>query len=342
MSRKINGKVLVAVIAALLSGTSLIALADSPKTGVTQENSQKAPEVRFGNPSMTISSDADQQNYDRQDGGISGVSVNGARVFGTRVSNGAAPRPGTTSSNLILHTGGKPMAITHIYSIYWGTFTAANYSGYQTEVARYLGGVGDSANSLNTLVKQYFSGTAGNTTSFASTSYGPTTYLDPSTPPTSAPTTSSILSEVYKAVVTQAKKTLDPNGLYMVFTSNYPSRANYCAWHGAGSVNGTTFTIAYQPYLGGVAGCTPAGQAGFSSNSSISGMDALANVASHEIYETITDPLLNAWFDANGSEIGDKCAWYFGYYKVNTGYYVQTEWSNNKNGATASGGCASS
>jgi hypothetical protein len=40
--------------------------------------------------------------------------------------------------------------------------------------------------------------------------------------------------------------------------------------------------------------------------------DAANNLVSHEYAETITDPELNAWFDASGNEIGDKCAWNFG------------------------------
>jgi hypothetical protein len=74
---------------------------------------------------------------------------------------------------------------------------------------------------------------------------------------------------------------------------------------------------------------------GYSLGSTISGVDAVAHVASHEIYETITDPQLNAWFDSSGAEIGDKCAWYFGSTKVGA-YSVQTEWSNAKSGCATS------
>jgi hypothetical protein len=42
--------------------------------------------------------------------------------------------------------------------------------------------------------------------------------------------------------------------------------------------------------------------------------DANVNVMSHEQYESVTDPLLNAWHDSTGlgGEIGDVCAWQFG------------------------------
>jgi hypothetical protein len=57
----------------------------------------------------------------------------------------------------------------------------------------------------------------------------------------------------------------------------------------------------------------------------------------------INDPLLNAWFDRDGNEGSDKCAWMFGtalgstpegpYNQVINGnpYLLQQEWSNTTN-----------
>ena len=39
--------------------------------------------------------------------------------------------------------------------------------------------------------------------------------------------------------------------------------------------------------------------------------DSQVNLVAHETIEAITDPLGNAWFDAAGNEIGDKCAYTF-------------------------------
>jgi hypothetical protein len=41
-------------------------------------------------------------------------------------------------------------------------------------------------------------------------------------------------------------------------------------------------------------------------------VDAMVSVIAHEVEETNTDPNLNAWFDSNGAEDADKCAWTFG------------------------------
>jgi len=52
--------------------------------------------------------------------------------------------------------------------------------------------------------------------------------------------------------------------------------------------------------------------AGTPSPSGDAAADTAATAASHELTEAITDPLLNAWFAANGQEIGDLCAYKYG------------------------------
>jgi hypothetical protein len=77
--------------------------------------------------------------------------------------------------------------------------------------------------------------------------------------------------------------------------------------------------------------------------------DSSINLVSHELFESITDPLISAWIDSNGNEIGDKCAWTFGPQvgnstlepnadiELNGHYYrVQQEWSNALNACTLS------
>lgn len=93
---------------------------------------------------------------------------------------------------------------------------------------------------------------------------------------------------------------------------------------------------ANQPYTGHNLSACGSGQA----PNGDAAADSTLSVVSHEANETITDPLLNAWYDAQGNENGDKCAWTFGtplggtngsYYNqvIGTGkYYLQREWSN--------------
>lgn len=336
-SKQLSITTSVILVSALVVFTPNFASAEDQGQGQGKDRAQarqedgKLPQVRFGNPSKTINSDADQQEYDRQDGGIAGVNVLGSRVFEIQVINSATPRVTSPSPNLVKHSG-NPMPVTHIYSIYWGSSFLA---GYQSDVDAFLGTIGNSANNLNGVMTQYMNGGIPNQTSFGTLAYGSTFFDSSSNPPTSAPTTASILTEVYK-VVTASGKAIDPAGLYMVFTNNYPKSVGYCAWHGAGSVSSSpTFTIAYQPFLGGTPGCSANSMANYSKSASVViGLDAIANVASHEIYETITDPYLNAWYDSKGAEIADKCSWYFGSTKVGT-YSVQTEWSNSAKACVA-------
>ena len=109
------------------------------------------------------------------------------------------------------------------------------------------------------------------------------------------------------------------NKIYLLYTgqgqgscftsaSTSCSYTSYCAYHG--SISGATPIIyGNEPYAD-PSFCSAAGQT-FPNNDPPA--DAAVNVASHEVTEAITDPLLNAWWDsANGQEIGDLCAWQFG------------------------------
>ena len=124
-----------------------------------------------------------------------------------------------------------------------------------------------------------------------------------------------------------------PQGIGSCFDSSGSECAytQYCAYHGTTNSGGAIY--ANQPYAH-VNGCST----GESPNGNAA--DDTINVTSHEHNEAITDPQLNAWYDAAGYEIGDKCAWDFGnstggspgaeYNQTINGdhYYLQREYSN--------------
>ena len=57
--------------------------------------------------------------------------------------------------------------------------------------------------------------------------------------------------------------------------------------------------------------------------------DALTSTTSHELCESITDPIPGqGWYDDANGEIGDICAWQT---RVLGGYTIQLEWSNKAN-----------
>ena len=58
---------------------------------------------------------------------------------------------------------------------------------------------------------------------------------------------------------------------------------------------------------------------GYSPNGNAA-VDSAVNVIAHELAEAVTDPNLNAWFNSNGYENADICAWNF-IGKISTGTY---------------------
>ena len=93
------------------------------------------------------------------------------------------------------------------------------------------------------------------------------------------------------------------------------SCSSFCGYHDA--MNGKTF-YAVMPYPD-CSGCM----------GGLATLDALTGISSHELCESITDPVPGqGWHDQNNGEIGDICAWQF---KQVGSYTVQQEWSNKAN-----------
>ena len=128
----------------------------------------------------------------------------------------------------------------------------------------------------------------------------------------------------------------------------YCSYSYYCAWHSYTSARyGPYPSLVYanQPWPtmpNGSSNCMGNGQTFPSGNANA---DAAVNLTSHELTESITDPLINNWRDSSGYEIGDECVWEFG--AVTTGggdvlwnghpYSIQPEASNFSAGCVLSG-----
>jgi hypothetical protein len=110
-----------------------------------------------------------------------------------------------------------------------------------------------------------------------------------------------------------------------VTMSGGASCSSFCGYHGSFSYGGVQIKYAVFPYLN-CAACSLSG---------LTVADMLTIVGSHEIREAVTDPNLNAWYDASGYEADDKCAWH-NLYKTNGGFMVQPEYSNG--GGTQAGG----
>jgi hypothetical protein len=87
----------------------------------------------------------------------------------------------------------------------------------------------------------------------------------------------------------------------------------YCGFHTHNTILGNDLKYAY---IGNVdkcpSGCEIQATGPNSPAAGVGGIDGIANVLTHETEEAITDPDLNAWFDASGNEDADKCNFKFG------------------------------
>jgi hypothetical protein len=226
-----------------------------------------------------------------------------------------------TVSPLMVSHGGKVMHASRTKAILWGSeWATASFAGDKiTGLDSFFAGVNGS--SYAATGEEYYDA-AGYVTS-ASTYLGHA--FDTSAAPRRALTTNSAVAEVCKMTANNP----DPAAIYFIYTSTGAGNVNYCAWHSWGAcTNGAMVQVAYMPNIDGIAGCDPED----TSTGHSQGLAALANVTSHELMETITDPRGASWYDSQGNEIGDKCAWSFGptleTFSNGSQWKLQMEWSN--------------
>jgi hypothetical protein len=235
----------------------------------------------------------------------------------------AKPARPQSSPNMTYH-GGVIMTTSNVTPIFWGT-SWPGYSGDKISgMDMWYAGFG---NSNYAKTSDEYSDSTGN-------KVGPTltaaTHIVDGTASTGGGNTSTILNEVCSAL---SKHGIQPdptgNGYYPVYTDTPRGPARYCAWHSVGTCSGVRVQFAYFFKLDGDAGCDP--QDNTTGHSQ--GLAAIANVSGHELSEARTDPASpGAWYDGQGAENGDKCAWTFNVPSVpfsnGTIWKIQGEWSN--------------
>jgi hypothetical protein len=137
--------------------------------------------------------------------------------------------------------------------------------------------------------------------------------------------------DVVANTITQYGLTPDPDGLYLILTDQAVKVdticEGVCGWHNHTIVQGVDVVFSVvgntdrcPKICSGQAWSGPDGGLIPSPNNNWAA-DGMANVITHEISESLSDPHLNAWFQS-GAEIGDLCAWNFGtvYVTSNGGY----------------------
>jgi hypothetical protein len=153
--------------------------------------------------------------------------------------------------------------------------------------------------------------------------------VDPSPPSGTTVADTIVTAELQRLILAGTISTPGPNDVYMVhFPPGYvithsgfhscPSSGtefSFCGFHNSFLFNNTTVrygVIADVEACGSL--CGPG-----------DGLGNTTSTASHEVAEAVTDPLLNAWFASDGSEIADICQ---GLQALVSGFTVQKEWSN--------------
>jgi hypothetical protein len=229
----------------------------------------------------------------------------------------AKPANPHNSPNMSWHNGAI-MVNSAVQAIYWGP-KWANSSFVGDKITGLDSWHQGFNNSHYAATSNEYTGTNGQVSS--AESYGG--YFIDTTTASGGGSTSAILSEVCRVIPNPVS-----NGYYPVYTDLPRGSARYCAWHSYGTCGTTPVQFAFFWSLDGDAGCDPQDtQTGHSQ-----GLAALANVSAHELSEARSDPRNGGWYDSQGAENGDKCAWTFNvpYVSFSNGslWKVQGEWSN--------------
>jgi len=126
--------------------------------------------------------------------------------------------------------------------------------------------------------------------------------------------TDTKVRNVVSNAIAGGKLPKNANGLYFILSSSNIAESSgfcsrYCGWHTYATISSTNIKYSF---VGNANRCLSACAAQTIGPNGNAGVDGMVSVIAHELEETNTDPNLNAWYDSNGAENGDKCAWTFG------------------------------
>lgn len=214
-------------------------------------------------------------------------------------------------SDPITYQGGRVMTgAVKVYNIFYGTWSAT-----QTGLLNTLGGNLATSSYFNA-EKTYTSSsgvaiggpvTLGGSTTMSSSTYG-TTLSDASLP------------KIVAAAIKQAGWPTSNSAIYFINTASNIKESSgfcsqYCGFHTTSTINGVS-GVPYA-FIGNPSGsssclngCAPNNQQ-VSPNGDV-GVDAMASIYSHEYMETLSDVNGDAWYDDQGQENADKCAYQYG------------------------------
>jgi len=251
----------------------------------------------------------------------------------------AGPGGGGTV-NITYHGGPVMSSGVNVYLIWYGSFNggAGSSANYKTILTDFVNSVGGS---------QYYAMNGSYTDSTGAKVNGTVTLGGQLNYTGSLAGKSRLTDANIKSIVTEAISSGlgpaggDTNGLYFVLTSKDVTASSgfctqYCGWHTHAAINGKEIKYSF---VGDANRCLSSCAQQSTSPNGDPGADGAASVLAHELEESASDPLLNAWYDSSGYENADKCAWTFGAtstasngskYNMTLGgrnYLIQQNWS---------------
>lgn len=208
----------------------------------------------------------------------------------------------------ITYHGGPVMGTPNVYLIWYGNWNQSNPS--DTPAGQQI-------------VRDFLYGLSGSNYYLTNASYGtPSGSFAVKGEFTDSYSQGARLSDsMVRAVVTHAIATTTPgalpqdtNGIYFVLTSSDVAErsgfcSKYCGWHTSSTISGSDIKYSF---VGNSYRCLSSCAAQTIGPNGNAGVDGMVSVIAHELEETNTDPDLSAWYDSNGAEDADKCAWTFG------------------------------
>jgi hypothetical protein len=223
------------------------------------------------------------------------------------------PRPAPTTAKLT-YRNGPLLTAARVAVVFWGGSwsTAASAGALRAQIDQFFGYILSSA--LIDQLSEY---------NVPGQSIGHGAYLGSSVRTDAAPvgsvTDAALRSQLQKWIGAGVVPARTPTSLYFVYLEpgivsvmgGSKSCQNYCGYHDA--VGNVYYAVMPYPSCAGCLG-------------GLAVLDALTATSSHELCESITDPVPGTgWYDDVNGEIGDICAWNF---KKLGAYTVQQEWSN--------------
>jgi len=216
-----------------------------------------------------------------------------------------------TGNGINYHNGpvmkGNPV---NIYLIWYGNWagTGSNTAATVSLIEHFVSTLGNTPyEKINTTYGDTTGNVSGNLTFAGATFVNTTTNL-----------TDARLQTTVSNAISSGALPRDANGVYMVLSSSNINETSgfctqYCGFHTHATLGGTDIKYAF---VGNPdrcpSGCEAQTTGPNSPSTGVGGADGMINIMTHESEEAITDPDLNAWFDASGEEDADKCNFNFG------------------------------